>query len=246
MKILLSHLSAKNLPAIAEQVVSASKILGKEEIVSHPLFVRLEAASADYQVMCDKSKHSNRCSLVAEADLRRHEPYAALKSILLGYAKIGGFSLQKEAKDLYRIFELQTFTIERFSYLEHTIYLKTLINNLEKPINVNKIEQLQLTEIMMQLKIAQLDFERICKMSKMIPIMIFEQESATSLKGNLNHSLKNFLNIVAAMKQNHGWNRLYTELESDLKSKKPIQQLAKKQTIKKAFITLPLRYAGMQ
>ena len=68
------------------------------------------------------------------------------------------------------------------------------------------------------MKAAQTNFVAIFAEQMGINSELRLTESATSLRGNLEAALRNYLNVVTAMNQLEGWKNLYTELNEAVKA----------------------------
>jgi len=220
MKINLGHLSTKNLATLAQRVISISKAVFHPVVKDHVLLTEVESAYADFDAVYTKSTYSGKGPVVAEADARRDEPFEGFKSLLFGYAKINGCSLQQDAKDLYGIFESFGLDLDRYSYSEQTAQMVKLIQELDKPVNVSRIVRLNITEPFEIMKSAQSAFEKIFGEQAKANAELRQMESATSLRKNLETSLRNYFAIVVAMKALDGWKELYAELSEVVKSAK--------------------------
>jgi hypothetical protein len=224
MKISLSNLNTKNLATLAQRTIAISNSAQHAVVKNNPLLAAVVSTYADYDAVYTKSAFSGKGGQVFDADARRDEVFAGLKSILLGYIKINGFPLQQDAKDVYHIIELHGIDLDRYSYSEETAQLKKLLEEFEKPENKAKLERLNLLEIVVSLQAAQTEFEAIYSEQAVANAELRQMQSATSCRKSLEVALRNYLNLAAAMSTLTGWDALAAELNEVVKAAKNSKQ----------------------
>lgn len=218
MKIALSQLTTKNLATLAQRTIEASGKPVHAVVKNQPLFDAVIAEYNVYDGVYVKDTYSGKGVLVAEADTLRDRAFAGSKYVLEGMTLIDGFSGQQEAKDLYAIFEKHGLGLDRYSYAEQSAQQKKLVEELELPVNVAKIEKLHLTEIFGLHKAAYQKFKQQFGEQTEANAALRQQESATSVRNNLEVALRNYFNLVDAMKSVPGWKELNAELTEITKS----------------------------
>ena len=218
MKINFSSLTTKNLATLGQRVITISDAATHAVVKDHPLLLALKAANAEYDAVYAKSAFSGKGVLVAEADVRRDDIFGGLKSVVVGYSKINGFTLQQDAIDIYAVIQKYGIELDRYSYSEESAQLKKLLEELAKPDNVTKIQHLQLAEVVASLKLAQENFERVFAEQAGANAELRQTESASSSRRNFETAIRNYLNVVKAMYTLPGWKELYTELDEVVKA----------------------------
>ena len=156
--------------------------------------------------------------LVADADLHRDDFFKGMRNSLWGFSKMKGLTAQQDAIDLYAIFETHGIDLDRYNYGDQTTHMDKLFEELDMSENAAKIERLHLTEAYGLMKAAQTNFVAIFAEQMGTNSELRLTESATSLRGNLEAALRNYLNVVTAMNQLEGWKNLYTELNEAVKA----------------------------
>jgi len=218
MKISFVRLGIDSLGALAKRTIEISAKAAYTMVLNHPLLLVLISAYDDYFAVFDKKTYSGDGKMVANADLLRDNFFNGMRNSLLGLTKMNGLSTQQDAIDLYAIFETHGLDLSRYSYGDQTTHMDKLIEDLDKPVNAAKIERVHLTESYTLMKSAQHNFEKLfgSQMGNNAELRLLE--SATSLRGNLEVALRNYLSVVTAMNKMDGWKNLYTELNEAAKA----------------------------
>jgi len=172
----------------------------------------------DFFAVFDKKTYSGEGDMVATADLHRDDLFKGMRNSLHGLATMKGLSTQQDAIDLYAVFEVHGLDLYRYSYGDETTHFDKLIEDLDMPVNTAKIEHVHLTESYTLMKAAHLDFVAIYNNQTSNNAQLRLKESATSLRGSLETALRNYLNVVTAMKDVDGWKELYAELNEVVKA----------------------------
>ena len=218
MKAKLANLKTKVLATLAERTIAASNKVIYLVVKDNVLLTEVETAYEGYDAVYAKQTYSGKGVLVAEADERCDAPFEGIKSILSGFIKINGYSKQQEAKDLYHVIEVHGLDLDRYNYSEQTAAKKKLIEEFDLPENVIKIVSLSLTEVFGMQKTSHFDFIRVYDEQVAANSILRQTESATSIRKNVELTLRNYLNLVTAMKQMPGWKELYIELNELVKA----------------------------
>ena len=218
MKISFVRLTTETLATLGKRVLAISANELSPEIQSHPLLQALAAANADYSAVFDKSTYSGKGNLVAEADVLRDNLYRGMRNSLFGLTKMNGLSTQHDAIDLYSFFEKHGLDLDHYSYGDQTSHMDKLIEDLEKPENKVKISNTHLTESYELMKSAQFNFEKLFSEQMGANAELRKQESASSIRQHLEIALRNYLNVVTAMRKVTGWDDAYTKLNEAVKA----------------------------
>ncbi|MFZ4454758.1 MAG: DUF6261 family protein [Bacteroidales bacterium] len=218
MQINLAKLSTKNLATLASRVIEASSKATYSVVENHPLLQALVTENNAYDGVYTKETYSGKGALVAAADVKRDVPFKGIKSVLSGFASLDGFSGQQAASTLYAIVEKHGLNLDRYSYSEQSAQQKKLIEEFDLPANVALIAGLHLTEPFAIHKAAFLNFENLYAEQTAANADLRQMQSATSIRANLEMALRNYLNIVNAMKVVPDWSALYAELNEIAKA----------------------------
>jgi hypothetical protein len=212
MKITLTHLSTSNLNTLAERTITTSEKTEYVVVKDHPLLVILKTVQAKYFAVYGKQTFSGMGNDVVQADALRDASFSGIKGVLLGFSKVKGYEFQQEAKDLYAIFEQRGLDLDTYSYADETTEMDKLIVELDTPANLAKLAHMNLTVPFGLMKTAQTAFKAVYLSQVSANAQLRKMESATSLRNNLERALRNYLNVVEAMKSMDGWTDLYLEL----------------------------------
>ena len=211
MKIALSQLSNSTLGSLSDITISTSKKPIYTAVINNPLLAALESEHTRYIAVFGKETFSGLGITVVKADMLRDSFSSGIKSILLGFSKLQGFEFQQDAIDLYTLFENRG-DFNSFSYLDQSNEMVKLISDLEKPENALKLGHLNLTLQFGLMKDAQNDFKIIYTKQIGANSELRLEKSASATRHSLEVAIRNYLNIVEAMKSIPGWFELFTEL----------------------------------
>ena len=161
MKINLAQLSTKDLAALSQRTIAISDEPAFTVVKDNPLLAAVKTVYNDYDAVYTKKAYSGKGKLLMEADSKRDEPFGGLKFILLGHIKVSSSPYQQDAKDIYAIIVKYGIDLDRYKWAEETAQMKKLLDELDKPDNAAKIERMQLTPVVTQIKNAQTAFEKL-------------------------------------------------------------------------------------
>jgi hypothetical protein len=136
----------------------------------------------------------------------------------VGYSKLSISPFNQQAKDIYAIIEKHGIGLDRYNYAEETAQIKKLLEELDLPTNAAKIEQMQLTPVVIQIKTARAAFEKLLNEVAGKNSELRLMESATSMRQRLEAALRNYFNLVKAMSSQPGWKELYAKLDEIAKA----------------------------
>ena len=218
MKMNFRLLSTRELAATSQRTITVSGEPAYAVVKNNPLLVALEAVYNEYDAVYVKKTFSGKSEQLAEADKNRDVPFGGLKSVLVGHSKLAISPYNQQAKDIYSIIEKHGIGLDRYSYAEETAQLKKLLEELDLPANAAKIEQMQMTPVVTQIKTAQAAFEKLFNETAGENSELRLMESATSMRKNLEAALRNYFNLVKAMSSQPGWKELYAKLDEMAKA----------------------------
>lgn len=220
MKITLSKLSTKDLATLAQRTINVSDSGTYAVITAHPLLAELKLKYADYDAVYAKQIYSGKGKDVANADKERDTSFSNLKGFLNGYRKLSSVANQQSAEDLYQVFKLFGLELYKMSYSSQTAQMKKLIEELEKPDNNKKINDLKLQTAFDEMKDKQIVFEQIFAEQAGANADLRQQKSASGIRKDLEETLKSFLGLVTAMKDLTDWKLFYAEVNELVKAAK--------------------------
>jgi len=220
MKITLTSLSTKNLATLVQRTLNSSQNGNYTIVANHPLLLTLNSSYLTYDGVYSKLTYSGKGKEVAIADKERDVAFGNLKAFLNGYRKLPSAVNQQDAETLYAVFKTFGLNIDGLSYSAETAQLKKLIEALEKPENIQKITNLNLTAAFNDLKTKHEAFEVIFAEQAEANADLREMSSASSTRKELEQALRSYLNLVTAMKDVPEWRKLYHDLNEIVKAAK--------------------------
>ncbi len=217
MKITFSNISTKSLSTLAERVIKSSKNGNFTVTENNPLLLKIEDEYQQYEKAYSKLTYSGKGAEVAEADSKRDKTFNDLKVFLSGYSRIDSVPNSQEAKELYQVIKQLGLKIDRLSYAQETAMMKKIIEELETTENQNKLTALNLTNTFNQLKTEQENFETLYAEQAEANADLHNLPSATELREGLENALRNYFNLLTAMKDVEGWELIYAEINEIVK-----------------------------
>lgn len=220
MKITLQKLSTKDLATLAQRIINSSKNGNYTVVENHELLIAIEEQYNVYDKVYAKLAFSCKGHTVAEADRTRDYLFSGMKQFLKGYEKLPSLDNYQIAIDVLSIFKIHGLDLDKLSYSAETAQMKKLIEELEKPETLNKLSTLNLETIFNQLKTAQTDFEAIYAEQAEANADLRQLPSASAIRKNLEAALKNYLNLLTAMKSVENWKLIYADINEIVKAAK--------------------------
>ncbi|OBW39727.1 hypothetical protein AB670_03925 [Chryseobacterium sp. MOF25P] len=220
MKITLSKLSTKDLATLSQRIINSSESGNFPVISDHPLLTDLKTMFADYDEVYTKQIYSGKGVNVAEADRERDNAFRVLKNLLNGYRKMTTLSNYQFAEDVFQIFRLYGIDMDKESYSRQTAQMKKLIEDLEKPENIQKLHALSLTTAFNDMKSKHEAFEIIFAEQAVANANLRLMKSATAIRRDLEKTIKSFLSLITAMKDIQDWKLLYADINELIKAAK--------------------------
>jgi len=129
-------------------------------------------------------------------------------------------SNHQSAEDLYQIFKLFGLELYKLSYSSETAQMKKLIEELEKPENLAKLNALSLTDAFTDMKTKQAAFEALFAEQAAANADLRTMRSASAIRKDLEKSLKSLLGLITAMKDVADWKLLYADVNELVKAAK--------------------------
>jgi hypothetical protein len=220
MKITLSKLSTRDLATLSQRIITSSESGNFSVINNHPLLTEFKTMYADYDEVYAKQIYSGKGVNVADADRERDNAFRVLKNFLNGYRKMTTLSNYQFAEDLYLIFKLYGLDMDKESYSKQTAQMKKLIEDLEKPDNIQKLNTLSLMPAFNDMKSKHSAFEQIFAEQAGANANLRQMKSASAIRRDLEKILKSFLNLITAMKDITDWKLLYADINELVKAAK--------------------------
>ena len=216
----LNRISTVALAALAEDVIKASKE-GKHIIPEiSPLLSALEQEYNTYKEAFVKQTYSGKGKELAKLDEERDDVFSQMRNYLKAFSEAKFVPHYEEAKELYEILKQHDLGLDRKSYAEETALLKKLIESLNNPNNQSKLRAVGLDMTYEELKRKQMDFERLYSEQIEANAELRMEKSASSLRKDLENTLRNYLKYIDAMKSVPNYKELYYELNELLKKER--------------------------
>lgn len=213
MKTNFAQLSTKDLATLSQRTISVSDEPTFTVVKDNPLLAAVKTEYNYYDAVYTKKAFSGKGGELIKADDERDSPFGGIKDILSGHIKSSSSPCHQEAKDLYAIIEKYGIGLDRLKFAEETAQMKKLIEDFDKPENIEKIEKTHLTPIVSHLKVAHTAFEKLFNEIAAENAELRMLDSASTMRRRLETALKNYFNIVKAMKMQTGWSELYAKLD---------------------------------
>jgi uncharacterized protein YbaR (Trm112 family) len=220
MKITLTKVSTKNLAALAQRIISSSKNDVYQIVEQHPLLLALEAEYGIYDKLYAKFSYSGKGVAVATADRNRDTPYTAITGITKIIAGSETLPNHQQAVAVWEVIKSYGTDLDRLSYAEETAQMKKLIEALDTEEMQENLTALNLLPTYNQLKQAQIDFEKIYAEQAEANAELRGLPSATSARKQLEKALRDYLNLLTAMRSLPDWSNLYNEINEMVKAAK--------------------------
>lgn len=220
MKITFNKLSTKDLATLAQRVINASKEGDYKVVENHELLLDVEKQYTDYDKVYTKLTFSGKGQEVADADMARDKAFGVLKSFLRGYTALPSMPHHADAVALFNILQEFGLGLDRLNYSEQTAQMKKLIEELGKPENTEKLTNLNLVTAFDELKTAHVRFENLYAQQAEANADLRSLPSATTIRKNLQASLRNYFRLLTAMKNVPGWEMIYADINELVKGVK--------------------------
>lgn len=220
MKITLTALSTKNLATLAQRIINSSQSGNYTIIEGHPLLMALATSYSTYDAVYTKLTYSGKGKEVAAADKERDAAFSSIKAFLNGYRKLPFAANHTDAEALYAIFKQFGLNLDTLSYSAQTAQLKKLIEELEKPENTQRIENLTITTAFNDLKTKHQAFETVFAEQAEANADLRTIASASSTRKELEQRLRSYFSLITAMKDMPDWSKLYYDLNEIVKAAK--------------------------
>lgn len=220
MKITLTALSTKNLATLAQRIINSSQSGNYTIIEGHPLLMALATSYSTYDAVYTKLTYSGKGKEVAAADKERDAAFSSIKAFLNGYRKLPFAANHTDAEALYTIFKQFGLNLDTLSYSAQTAQLKKLIEELEKPENMQRIENLTITTAFNDLKKKHQAFETVFAEQAEANADLRTIASASSTRKELEQRLQSYFSLITAMKDMPEWSKLYYDLNEIVKAAK--------------------------
>ncbi len=218
MNITLSYISTKDLAALSESVIYASKN-GKYRIPeNHQLLNDLEKEYAFYKQCYTKKPFSGMGKEVKRAYHHRQKIFSRIKQYLNSYRKMDLFADAPSAEALYQIIKHYGLNIGNINYSESLALLSMLIKDLHSEFYLQKIEALGLKPYLTELTNSNQQFEDLYYRQAQANAQIRRLPSATKARKQLEKALRNYFELLKLMQNIPQWHDLYIEINEIVKA----------------------------
>lgn len=218
MKVKFYRLSNGNLSTLAERTITVSEKPEFLVVKDNPLLAVLKEEYTGFFSVFGKNTFSGLGVAVKEGDILRDRSFIGFRRILDGHTYFADFEFRQDVVDLYTVFDRIGVTLYTDTYADQSAKMDKLIEELEKPENVEKIGKLNLTSHFDLLRASHNKFKQFFLAQTAANAVLRETQSASSIRNKLETALRNYLNVVTAMKSVDGWKILYNELNELVKA----------------------------
>ena len=216
MQISFHKIKTKNLGVLAQQVIQASKSGTYKLPEEHVLLKKLEDESREYTQAYTKPAYSQKGCSVLAADAARTKAYQRLRAYLKAYGEMPLLADYKDAAELYKV--MRRFDIRRMNYAEKSAEMKLLVEELEKPEHAERLKKLKLKPAFDELKALYEGFEDLYAEQASANAALRATPSATAIRRRLERALRDYINLLTAMRSLEGWDMIYGEVNELVKA----------------------------
>jgi hypothetical protein len=216
MQISFHKIKTKNLGVLAQQVIQASKSGTYKLPEEHVLLKKLEDESREYTEAYTKPAYSQKGRSVLAADAARTKAYQRLRAYLKAYGEMPLLADYKDAAELYKV--MRRFDIRRMNYAEKSAEMKLLVEELEKPEHAERLKKLKLKPAFDELKALYEGFEDLYAEQASANAALRATPSATAIRRRLERALRDYINLLTAMRSLEGWDMIYGEVNELVKA----------------------------
>lgn len=216
MQISFHKIKTKNLGVLAQQVIQASKSGTYKLPEEHVLLKKLEDESREYTEAYTKPAYSQKGRSVLAADAARTQAYQRLRAYLKAYGEMPLLADYKDAAELYKV--MRRFDIRRMNYAEKSAEMKLLVEELEKPEHAERLKKLKLKPAFDELKALYEGFEDLYAEQASANAALRATPSATAIRRRLERALRDYINLLTAMRSLEGWDMIYGEVNELVKA----------------------------
>ena len=216
MQISFHKIKTKNLGVLAQQVIQASKSGTYKLPEEHVLLKKLEDESREYTQAYTKPAYSQKGRSVLAADAARTQAYQRLRAYLKAYGEMPLLADYKDAAELYKV--MRRFDIRRMNYAEKSAEMKLLVEELEKPEHAERLKKLKLKPAFDELKALYEGFEDLYAEQASANAALRATPSATAIRRRLERALRDYINLLTAMRSLEGWDMIYGEVNELVKA----------------------------
>lgn len=212
MKITLGRLGTIDLATLANRTIEASEN-GKYTMVhQHPLLEILKAEYADYQKVYTKLHSSGMGRTIEAADAERDSLFGEVRNYLEGVAGLRRAPGKEAAGALLKVFEHYGKGLSKMSYSTESGRLKNLLLDLEQPENQAHVKTLKLESYIAELQTLQQQFEELFGQQSEANAELRELPAATAVRRELELALRNYFDLLEAMKSVPEWKMLHLDI----------------------------------
>lgn len=210
--------NVNTLDTIGSRFIEISKLNANKEIITFPLFLKLEEVYTPFHSLIKKQNFSGMGERIAELDLIRDNSYYALRSVIRGFARLKN-AKGDAAEELSLLFE-QAGSIDGKTYAEEDSILDKLQSLMESDDAKVHITKLKVEEEVEQLFNDHRNFKDEYIKQNDANSELRQQSSASALRKDLEQALRNYYSFVFVMKEIQPWKDIYSDLTEIIKSTK--------------------------
>lgn len=194
-----SRLTVDESASLAENVTTSIQMNEVEDAFVAEKHTLVKNLASDFVYAIRQSKIQAHTRLLFDLDQTRDDLFGAFKYFIKAYRKWNDGNKQVMAGRLWTVIAEHGVRIEKLSYNKQSALTNSILAELEKGENIEAINELNLTEIVAQLKASQLTFATTFGEARDTEAQKEEIQSATSLKKLLKKELDLLGNYLEMM-----------------------------------------------
>lgn len=219
MKANWRRLSTRSLGAAIKRMINVTNLNANAEAKQHPVFVRLTDAYAVFAPLVPKSAFSGMYKTVCQLGMEVYNYLQGIRKVAEGAAQFTDTEKGQAGAKIAALIK-KGGKIYRQTMGEADFSTTTIIEELNKPENAPYIETLGLASEVQTLTEAKARYEQQDMERVDIDSSLRQTDSATVARVEMENNLKDWLNLVTAMRKVEGWEDLYADLNEVVKSAK--------------------------
>jgi hypothetical protein len=218
MKINFGKLNTKTLATLAFHVINSSKSNSWQVVEKHPLLLEIENQFGIYDSVYGKLTSSGKGTLVANADKTRDNAALGFRGFVKGVVGLPGMPNHQAAVAVWEVLNRYIADISKLNYFEETAQLRKLFEVLDSEEMQANLTALNILPFYTNLKQSQADFEAIYAEQAEANAELRVLPSASSIRKNLEKALRDYFNLLIAMKNVAEWKMIYAEINELVKA----------------------------
>ncbi|MDR1005504.1 MAG: DUF6261 family protein [Bacteroidales bacterium] len=207
-----TRLTNEALANLASQTMNAVTLKADPAISTNPVYTPIHAAYNQFFALLNKETYSGMGEQMSTEDKRRDEAYTHLKMVVDGLAFFTGFEIGRNAATLKPLFDREGNMSEK-TYAQQTAAMDRLMADLLLEANQTLLTEIGIWDLYDNVRRLNASFKGHYLTQVDANSALRQMGTATEKRKNLEEKLKDFYNLVDAMKTQPSWDDLYSDLE---------------------------------